>query len=379
MPTLGRDYLATVLGTSEPPCVSVYMPTHRSYPDAQQDRIRYKDLVRQVEDRLAKTHPGQDAKAVAAKLHALEGDNEFWTSAKDGLAVLASPSRFDVFKLPRTVPERAEVADSFHVKPLLRVVQSADRFHVLCVSRERAALFEGDRYELHPLHAPGVPLAITAGLADPRAAGERYHTDVTGPGLRTDRVADGRGAREPEEMPERHQFFRAVDRALTDLVSNPTGLPVILIGNAENLAEFRGVAKNRAVLADAVTGDWTRWSMNEIREKAWGVFEKQYLARLAQLKEDFGTAQAHGRGTQDLYAAAEAARMGRIGFLLVDADRTLPGSIDLTTAAVTPGDAEAGDLLDDLAELAARNGATVIVVPSDRMPTTTGLAAIYRY
>jgi len=38
-----------------------------------------------------------------------------------------------------------------------------------------------------------------------------------------------------------------------------------------------------------------------------------------------------------------------------------------------------GDMLDDLAEAVLRNGGDVIIVPPARMPSTTGLAAIYRY
>src|SRR5438477_11018626 len=151
MPTLGSAYLSDVLRAAESPSVSIYLPTHRSYPDVQQDHIRFKNLVRAVEDGLARAHPGRDVRAVTDQLHRLQDDSDFWASAQDGLAVLASPSRFDVFKLPRTVPERAEVGESFHVKPLLRHVQSADRFPVLGVARERVALFEGNRYEMSPL------------------------------------------------------------------------------------------------------------------------------------------------------------------------------------------------------------------------------------
>jgi hypothetical protein len=39
----------------------------------------------------------------------------------------------------------------------------------------------------------------------------------------------------------------------------------------------------------------------------------------------------------------------------------------------------AGDIYDDLAEAVLRNGGEVIIVPVERMPTTTGIAAIYRY
>jgi hypothetical protein len=42
-------------------------------------------------------------------------------------------------------------------------------------------------------------------------------------------------------------------------------------------------------------------------------------------------------------------------------------------------DREAGDLLDDLAELVLRRKGEVVVVPRERMPTATGLAAVYRF
>jgi hypothetical protein len=58
----------------------------------------------------------------------------------------------------------------------------------------------------------------------------------------------------------------------------------------------------------------------------------------------------------------------------------VPGSIALGTGALHPDAGEAaGDMLDDLAEMGIKAGALVLVVPSDQMPTETGLAAIFRY
>ncbi|MGH7691047.1 MAG: hypothetical protein ACREN3_15690, partial [Gemmatimonadaceae bacterium] len=37
------------------------------------------------------------------------------------------------------------------------------------------------------------------------------------------------------------------------------------------------------------------------------------------------------------------------------------------------------DLLDDLGELVMHTGGQVVIVPSDAMPTRSGLAAIYRF
>jgi hypothetical protein len=68
--------------------------------------------------------------------------------------------------------------------------------------------------------------------------------------------------------------------------------------------------------------------------------------------------------------------------LLIDADKVVPGVIDPVSGEFREGnlsDPKVDDALDDLAEMVLRTGGDVVVVPHERMPTTTGLAAIYRY
>ncbi len=96
----------------------------------------------------------------------------------------------------------------------------------------------------------------------------------------------------------------------------------------------------------------------------------------------FGGASSRGLGSDELSEVAKAAVEGRVATLLVDADRHVPGSLDRDSGAVEIAelaDAEVDDLLDDLAEVVLRAGGEAIVVPAERMPTATGLAAIYRY
>jgi len=69
----------------------------------------------------------------------------FWNHTLDGLAVFATPRLFEVHRLQRSVAEFAVVADSFHVKPVIRFLQSADRFQVLGLSGSTVRLFEGSR------------------------------------------------------------------------------------------------------------------------------------------------------------------------------------------------------------------------------------------
>ncbi|MBX9625091.1 MAG: hypothetical protein K2X82_14890 [Gemmataceae bacterium] len=388
MPDPGTDYLRSVLAAAEAPCVSLYLATNKSYPDNQRDAAKYRDMVRAAEDALKTGYPGQDIRDLTAKLHWLADDAPFWAAAAGrGVAVLASPARFDTLYLPRNQSERVEVGATFHVKPLIRHVQSADPFHVLGVSRERCALFEGNRDELHPVEVPGVPFT--------QAEAQLQATDRTRPNPRTDGPGGG-GTAHPTDpnagvapgmatanvVADTTEFYRAVDREVLGRVSNRAGLSVILIGIPDNTGAFRHVSKNRFLLPDEVRIDWTHLTLNEIRAKAWPVWEKHYLERLKTVREDYGTAASRGKGTADIAEAGPAAVAGRIGTLLVDADRTLPGALDMATGEARPAaaaDAQPGDLLDDLAELVLKTGGTVTVVPADQMPTPTGLAAIFRY
>lgn len=53
-----------LLGDHEPPCLSLYQPTHRHHPDNRQDPIRYRNLLREMEDSLGRKYPTGDASAL---------------------------------------------------------------------------------------------------------------------------------------------------------------------------------------------------------------------------------------------------------------------------------------------------------------------------
>ena len=87
-------------------------------------------------------------------------------------------------------------------------------------------------------------------------------------------------------------------------------------------------------------------------------------------------------GADDLAKIAEAATQGRVGSLLVETERRIPGRLDQATGSVTLSGLEhpeVDDLLDDLAELVLKKGGQVVVVPAVDMPVATGAAATFRF
>src|SRR5690606_18378876 len=103
----------------------------------EQDPIRFGNLVRALEESLRQKYATRDIRSLLEPFQKLENDRNFWNHTLNGLAVLGAPNLFRVYRLQRPVPELAIVAESFHLKPLIRILQSADGYHILGLSREK--------------------------------------------------------------------------------------------------------------------------------------------------------------------------------------------------------------------------------------------------
>ena len=344
--------------------------------------IRFRNLVKTLAESLRQKYPNREIDPLLAPFHALAENDDFWNYNFDGLAILAAPDTMRVYRLQRPIAELAIVADSFHTKPLMRIVQSADRYQILGLNRHEARLYEGNRDSVDEIPlAPDVPRNLDAvvGRDIEGDRGIRTHGRIEADGMGRHGASD---AKNDAIDSDTEHFFRAVGQAVLEHHSRPTGLPLLLAALPEHHHLFRKVNSNPHLVDAAIDVDPAVLSLEELRERAWALVQPTYLARLAGLVESFGNAQAKQHGSGDLSDVARAAAQGRVATLLLDAERSVPGRMDPETGAVSEaplGDPQVDDALDDLGEQVLRNGGEVVVVPGERMPTTTGLAAIYRF
>lgn len=382
MQSLKDDYTAGLFDAQKPPCLSLYQPTHRGHPEKQQDVIRFRNLVKKLEESLRREYPVKEIQPLLAPFWELAENPTFWNHTSDGLAVLGGADLFRVYKLQRPVTELAIVADSFHIKPLLRILQSADSYHILGLSQQEVKLFVGNRDALDPVELlPEATQEIAAALEKaqdkPRAEAWTFTRSSGAAGARHGHTS---GASLAEQRTER--FFRAVDNAILNHYSRPSGLPLLLATLPEHHADFRRISRNPMLLDPGIESHPDALSLTALRKQAWQVMEPYFIARLAGLVEMFGAARAKELGTADLAQAMRAAVAGRVATVLVEADRQIPGRVDVATGGIERGDLAnplADDLLDDLGAFVLKAGGQVVVVPTKRMPTETGLAAIYRF
>lgn len=384
MNTLNKDYAAGILDNCAPPCLSLYQPTHRRHPDNQQDPIRFGNLVKTLEESLLQQFSKEEIRPLLEPFLALADDRDFWNHTLDGLAVLGAKDFFRVYKLQRPVAELVVVADSFHTKPLLRILQSADRYQVLGLNRQEIKLFEGNRDALDEIELhQNVPRTLTDALGEELTEPHLTVASYGGAGGSQAAMHHGHGGGRAEVDTDAERFFRAVDRKILEQHSQPSGLALILAALPEHHHRFHEVSHNPFLIPESIDiHPDALASIDELRRRAWLLMEPRYLARLAALVEEFGHARSQGLGDDDPAQVARATVGGRVATLLIEAHREVPGRINTDTGNIEFDDLahpEVDDVLDDLGTLALKMGGQVVVVPTEQMPTKTGIAAIYRY
>ena len=266
---LCNESLEELASVSQPPCLSLYQPTHRSRPENQQDPIRFRNLLKAIEASLRQTHPAAETRLLLRPFEELAHDHDFWNHTLDGLAVPGGPSVFRVFRLQRPVAELAVVADTFHAKPLRRFLQSADRYQILGLSLEKIRIFEGNRDAVDEIElAARVPRTITEALGDQLTEPQLTTASYGGAGQASMTMRYGQGGKKDEENIDAERFFRAVDRALLDHHSRPSGLQLMLTALPEHHNLFHRVSHNPFLMAtgltvnaDTMQANWSgRWA-----------------------------------------------------------------------------------------------------------------------
>jgi len=384
MELLTRELIKELLSVDSTPCLSLYMTTHRSHPENLQDPIRFQNLVKQLEESLLEQYSAFDVKKFIEPFETLGNDKEFWNHTFDGLAVLGSTEYFKVITIPIAVQGFAVVADSFHTKPLRKYLQSADRCHILSLSLHDIRFFEGNRHSLVEVELhPDIPKTITAALGDELTEKHSTVSSYGGVGGESSNMHHGHGSNKDEVDKDAERFFRVIAGAIYQYYSKPTGLPLLLAALAEHHNLFQKVNKNPLLLPKGITVNPESISTDKLIKLAWEVLQPSYLLKIQNFTDKFVQAKANGLGSDNIEEVVEAAEAGRVRTILLEANRVIAKRLrNKNTGTFKQADSTQpilNDLLDDIGELVTKLGGKVMIIPSENMPTKTGLAAVFRY
>lgn len=387
MALLSRQDLETLLQEDYGTCVSLYLPTEKKGAETQQNPIRFKNLLREVEKQLVDGEGWEDdeTERFLEPLRKLHGDFEFWQHQNEGLALFRAEGFFQHFKLPYTVEERELLADRFYLKPLFHLLRGDGRFYILALSQKNVRLLEATRYSVEEVELPeDVPTSLEDVVGyEFEDKNLQYHTGTTASGATRSPVYHGQGSGGKEERKtEVVRFLQELDRQIHELLHN-TSVPMVLAGVDFLLATYREVSSHQNLLDEGISGNPDALSAEELHERGWEIARPTIIADREKAAERFQNLVGTGKASAQLDEVVTAAFDGRIDTLFVAETDQRWGHFDPEKREVQHFDEPqngADDLLDFAAVRTFMNGGTVYALESDRLPEAAGsVAAIFRY
>lgn len=376
-----KEFPNEIIFQQEGPCISLYQSTHRNVAEKATDLILFKNLIRDVEVSLKQKYSKNDIDALIKPFQQLKEDKNFWNNTLEGIGILSNAEKTIVYVLTRPLESIAIVADGFYVKPLISAFQSADEYMLLGLSRTDFSLYHANRYGSEEIRIDeGIPRSAKEVLGNQHTESFLTHGSYAGTGGHA--IFHGHGAKKDEAEKDLEKYFRYVDKFVLENYSQKYKLPLILITLAEHQGEFRKISNNPYLWKEGVVTSFDPLKLQAQNESAWEIMDSVFTEKSEKLAEQFKNAQANSLATDSLKEAGEAVHAKRIKIILIEAEKMVPGRLDQETGDILRGELENpenADILDDIVISVLKDKGEAFLLPKDKMPTETGIAAIYRF
>jgi hypothetical protein len=382
------DDLRELANPREGWCVSIYMPAVIKGQQVRQNPIRYKNLLDQARDELARG--GMEATEVEsffAPAEDLLRNEIFWQEQEKSLAVLISDDFFRYFQLPELIEEQVLVNRRFYLKPMLPLLYSNEEFYILALSQKQVRLLKATEFEVEEEEVSGLPKNMQDALGyDDLQANLQWQTGTGQVDQSGERRAmfHGHGEGRDNRKDFLLNYMRVINKAITGYLKD-SETPLVL-ACVEYLQPIYKEANTYLHLSDEVIpGSPEGVRDRALRDQAWKLLKHIYQTSKQNHKERYHmlAGRKDPLAVKDVADIVKAAPYGRVEVLFIDKNAKRWGFFDEKNMEVhldkqqRPGNE---DLLDYAAIETLLNGGEVITVDPQEMPEQgSPAAAILRY
>lgn len=348
--------------------VSIWLNTTPLTNQAQGDRIELKNLTRDAVHQMEQIPAWKSAaRSIAEHLEDLVEDDHFWTQQANSLVVYATPDQLLTYRLPNRLHPGFEVADRFHLKPLLRAVTFRQHAFVLVFGENGATL--------HEVHhgVPATPVKIPSMPRDAASAVGKASINDPSPA--------GRIQGKEGQKTRLRQYARHVDAALRPILSGRSE-PLILAATDSLASIYRSVNTYPHLATSFISGNADQATSEFLEKETRKILDQINAEEITAFARLFDQRSSEGRGSKQISDVARAATFGAVETLLVDLDREIPGLVDDADGRVSfdeTATAKNYDVLDEIACRVLLAGGKVMAVRQSDYDVSSGLAAVFRF
>ena len=384
MKQFNKEELRELMNIGEEPCVSFFLPTDPVGTEAQQNRIRLKNLLRQAEEQLKETgYRAAEIEKLLSPIDTLLNDSIFWSHQQDGLAVFVSPKEFRFYRLPLSFDMVTEVGKQFHLKPLMPLLTQDQQFYLLTLSQNQIRLFQGTPQSIYPLNLDGIPESLNEALRYDGLEKQLQFNTRTPQGGDGKRAASfhGQGIGMENTKKDLLQFFHKVDRGIQEKITQPEA-PLVLAGVDYLFPIYREANTYPQLIDKGITGNPEDMTLKNLHQEALGVVHPLFKQAQEKALHQFAELEGTGRASRQLEDIVLASYHGRVETVFVAKGKHCWGQVNDDATDISFEDEprpENNDLLNLAAQQTYLNGGSVYVLSAEEMPGDSELASVFRY
>ncbi|WP_027107643.1 hypothetical protein [Lacticigenium naphthae] len=340
-------------------------------------QIQFQNLVKEVKSELTKNYSEEVMKKIMDQLKPfMENHDGFWRSVSGSLAFYATPKELYYYRLSVPVANYATVSKKPLVLPLIENFQFISDYHLLCLNHDHIKLFRGRQTKIEEIELPEeAPTTIDIALGDNEFTGGELNVDSYNGGP-IGGMHHGHNEKSHEVQIDQVNYFRAVDKYILENFTKKEGLPLLVFGLPENLADFYRLSKNPDLSEEKIEASPAQLSNNEIEEKTAKIVKETIDKRFNAMRNQFTETTPEFKLGAQYGDLAFSSVEGKIDYLLLEKGYEVKGYID-ENGRYHEGSEDL--YVNQLAQNVLGAKGKVYVLDNERMPASEGLAAVLRY
>lgn len=350
-----QKLLEELLEQSNKTCISISLPTHRTFPDNQTDILTLKNLVLEASKRLSNEVDKSTKEKILSRLFdASTSINHDFNS--EGLSVFANQDYSSYVRYPFTVKSRCVIDTTFEIRYLVKTINRGLTYFVLDLSIDKSRLYEGYRETLTEITNLNFP------FESHKLDNQDFVSNIDNKIM---------------------EYFGKVDKNLSEILRS-NSYPIVLTGSTKNIGLFEKVSKNQKNIITAIDKNFSGFNFKDFGTEIWykinAIMEDKRLSKISFLDN----ASASGRVITDIQEIYNYAISGRGEIFFVEEEFSVPAKISIDKQSidldVEERDANVSDdILDVIIERVIEKRGIVIFMPVNSMNNYGKVALVVRY
>ena len=351
------------------PAVSIFVPTHRTFPDNEADPIQLKNALSETEKRLLEHYEKRLVWDVMGHINQ-KFENHDHNYNLDTLAIFATPDQAEVYNFPFHVVPRVIFDDNFALRDVIREDLQSQHYYLLTVSWSEANLYE----------------VFNGAVVKTFTGEDKLLDNVSFPIANTlfkEKTSDDQANSIAKENLYR-EYLNRVDKSMQE-IHKSLALPVFVAGDDKAVAFYQQESDNLSIVAGSLTQtENVEWDVRLLIQDLQPVLDEYQLNQEKAAVELIGQTRGQNLLMADLASIYRSAKEGRIDTLFVRKGYVAPAQVDAETLDVVVNLAEGeapttDDVVDDLIDAVLNTSGNIAFIRPELFDEGENVLAKLRY